>query len=108
MKVLKFRDYLVPLVLERKKTSTWRLFDDKSLAADDKIQLYEFGKDIPFGNAKITKVIEKLFADLTVADKEGHEVFSTDDEMYKTYSEYYKTPVGPSTTLKIIWFELII
>lgn len=106
MKKLKFRDYLVPLVLSGEKTSTWRLFDDKALSAGDNIELYEFGKEMPFGIARIIKVIEKPFKELTATDKEGHERFSSDKEMYGTYSEYYKSKVDPNTIVKIIWFKL--
>lgn len=107
MKQVKFRDYLVPLVLSGEKNSTWRLFDDKSLAEGDLIELVEFGQASPFAKARITKVIEKPFEDLTNEDKKGHEKFNSDKEMYKTYSGYYNTVVGPETVLKILWFELL-
>lgn len=100
MKLVKFRDYLVPLVLSGQKNSTWRLFDDKDLSIGDDVELCEFGKDDSFATARITKVIEKPFGELKDDDKEGHETFSTDYEMYKTYSGYYNTNV------KIIWFKL--
>jgi hypothetical protein len=106
MKLVKFRDYLVPLVLSGQKNSTWRLFDDKNLSVGDEIELREFGKEQSFATAKITKVIEKPFKDLTEDDKRGHETFSTDDEMYQTYTGYYNTHVGPDNIVKIIWFEL--
>ena len=106
MKLVKFRDYLVPLVLSGQKNSTWRLFDDKNLSVGDDIELREFGKDDSFASAKIIKVIEKPFGELTDDDKEGHETFSNDEEMYKTYSGYYNTDVTSDTNVKIIWFEL--
>lgn len=107
MKLIKFRDYLVPLVLSGEKNSTWRLFDDKDLSKGDEIELREFGKDMSFARAKIIKVREKPFSDLTTADKVGHETFQNDEEMYETYSKYYQTRVGPETNVKIIWFELV-
>jgi len=51
-------------------------------------------------------VKETTFGKLTKRDKEGHEEFSSDDEMYRTYSRYYKTCVKPETKLKIITFRL--
>lgn len=107
MKTVKFRHYLVPLVLSGEKNSTWRLFDDKDLSIGDTIVLKEFVTLRHFANAKITKVIEKPFKDLSTEDKLGHEAFESDDEMYKTYSKYYKTDVGPPTIVKIIWFDLL-
>lgn len=107
MKLVKFRDYLVPLVLSGEKNSTWRLFDDKNLSKDDVIELREFGKNTSFAKAKIIHVIEKPFKDLTDSDKIGHEVFENDRTMYETYSGYYNTLVDGNTKVKIIWFELL-
>jgi hypothetical protein len=106
MKVLKFRDNLMPLILSGQKNSTWRLFDDKSLIVGDEIELKVFGTNDKFAEAKIIKVVEKRFGDLTDNDKEGHEQFKDDSEMYSTYSDYYHLPVDSDTLVKIIWFEL--
>jgi hypothetical protein len=81
MKLVKFRDYLVPLVLSGEKNSTWRLFDDKNLSVGDEIELREFGKDTSFATAQIGKVVEKPFGELTEVDKAGHEAFDSDTEM---------------------------
>ena len=107
MKLLKFRNYLIPLVLSGQKNSTWRLFDEKKLSEGDNIELREYYKEESFAKAKITKVIEKPFRELSDADKEGHEKFADDNEMYETFSSYYKTPVGHETIVKIIWFKLL-
>jgi len=106
MKVLKFRDYLVPTVLSGEKDSTWRLFDDKDLGVADDIELQVFVTKEPFAKAKITRVIEKRFGDFSESDKQGHESYSNDTEMYAEYSKYYRTSVGSNTIVKIIWFEL--
>lgn len=97
----------MPHVLSGQKISTWRLFDDKDLSVDDVVELREFGKDKSFALAKITKVIEKQFGDLTEADKGGHETFDSDENMYKTYSGYYGVDVDSTTEVKIIWFKLL-
>ena len=106
-KKVKFAENLVPLVLSREKTSTWRLWDDKNLSVGDTIALYEYGSETKFGTAQITKVIEKPMGELTLEDKKGHEEFSSDTEMYDTYTRYYKQAVGPHSQVKIIWFDLI-
>lgn len=106
MKVLKFRKYLVPLVISGEKDSTWRLFDDKDLRVDDDIELQEFITNRPFATGKIVKVLEKKFGELTDDDKQGHETFETDTDMYAEYSKYYRTKVDQNTPLKIIWFEV--
>ena len=107
MKKIKFQNSLVALVLSGEKTSTWRLFDEKNLSVGDTINLVEFGKSDVFAQAIITGVVQKKFKELTKTDKTGHETFFNDQEMYETYSRYYKTNVGPNTSLKIIWFELL-
>ena len=107
MKTVKFRDYLVPLVLSGEKTSTWRLFDDKNLSVGDVIELKEFGETATFAQAIITKVILRKFKDLTHEDKAGHETYNSDQQMYETYSGYYSTKVDGETEVKIIWFKLL-
>lgn len=106
MKTLKFRPYLVLMVLSGEKCSTWRLFDDKNLQEGDEVELQEFVTNKPFAQAVITKVVEKPMGELTDSDKDGHEIFDSDEKMYETYSRYYKTEVIPETPVKIIFFEL--
>lgn len=107
MKILKFRKYLVPLVLSGSKSATWRLFDDKNISVGDVIELQEFLTNKVFGKASIVDVVEKSFGELNNDDKTGYEDFDSDEEMYATYSMYYKTEVNQNTKLKIIRFELI-
>lgn len=107
VKTLKFHRDLVPLVLEGRKNSTWRLFDDKNLQVGNDIELLVFGENKPFARAKILEVTKKTFSELTPTDKQGHEEYTNDEEMYETYSTYYKTSVGPKTVLKIIRFKLL-
>lgn len=105
MKTLKFHKDLVPLVLNGSKTSTWRLFDDKNLSQGDELELCEFGTNRIFAKARIVSVVEKKFSELTPSDKAGHGKFESDEHMYSTFSQYYKTDVNPETRLKIIHFE---
>lgn len=106
MKTLKFRAYLVPKVLSGEKYSTWRLFDDKKIEEGETVELLEYVTNRHIGKANVIKVIEKPLGELTADDKNGHEYFSSDEEMYKTYEKYYKQPITPETIVKIIWFEL--
>lgn len=106
-KKLKFAQHLVPLVLSGKKTSTWRLWDDKDLQVGDTVDFIEFGTDKHFAAAKLTKVLEKPLGKLTEEYKKGHETFATDEEMYATYTRYYGKTADKNTLVKIIWFELL-
>lgn len=97
----------MPLVLSGKKTSTWRLFDDKNLSVGDKLIFIEKETNKEFAKAVITFILERTFSDLTDADFEGHEKFVSETEMYEAYQKYYKLPVTPNSILKIIHFNLI-
>jgi hypothetical protein len=105
-KSLKFRDHLVKLVLEEKKDVTWRLFDDKDLSEGDEVDLINWNTKEKFGEATLIKVWEKKLRDLQDSDFDGHEKFSSNEEMYKTYRTYYGDRVGPDTVVKIIRFKL--
>lgn len=107
MKTLKFRKNLSELILNKEKTTTWRIFDDKDIQTGDLIQFLVWETKEAFANAIIIDVIEKKFKDLNDEDFEGHEKFDTMDEMYKTYSTYYNKEVNEDTTVKIIKFKLI-
>ena len=105
MKTIKFDPTLVPLILSGEKTTTWRLWDDKSLTENETVELVEKGTGRVFGHGVLTKVIEKELGQLSEEDKKGHEAFSNDEEMYETYKKYYQREVGPKTVVKIITFD---
>ncbi len=107
MKTLKFRKTLSELILQGKKSTTWRLFDDKNLSANDIVSFLVWETKKEFAKAKITKIKEIPFRELTEKDFEGHEKFLSDEEMYGTYSRYYNRLVDKNTLVKIIKFELI-
>lgn len=110
MKILKFRKNLADMVLECKKCTTWRLFDDKNITKKDIGDTYSFWvKDTmkEFAKAKITDVKDTTFGELTLDDWDGHEKFGSEKEMYKTYSGYYNREVNESSPVKVIKFELI-
>jgi hypothetical protein len=106
-KRLKYAQNLVPLILSGEKVSTWRLWDDKDLSEGDVVDFIEYGTDRHFATAKLTKVTERLLGELTEEDKEGHEKYSSDEEMYATLAGFYKRTVDKNTPVKIVWFELI-
>lgn len=107
MKKLKFRRNLSELIKNGSKNSTWRIFDDKDISEGDRFELITWESDESFAIGLVTKVVEKPLGQLTIEDKKGHEKFGSDQEMYETYSMYYKKDVGPDTNIKIIWFKLL-
>ncbi|MDE1871626.1 MAG: ASCH domain-containing protein [Candidatus Micrarchaeota archaeon] len=104
-KTLHFYGSLPELILSGTKTSTWRVNDEKDIAPGDGLSLCR-NDGTEFAKAEVTSVKETTFKELTDEDKEGHEEFGSEEEMYKTYSEYYKFEVVPETKLKIIRFRL--
>ncbi len=106
MKQLKFSEPLPKLILQGKKHTTWRIHDKRGIKADDILSLcYNNGKE--FARVRTIKIRLTTFGKLTKEDKEGHEEFLSDKEMYQTYSKYYKIKVTPKTKVKIIKFKLI-
>jgi hypothetical protein len=106
MKIVKFRSNLIKQIISREKTSTWRLFDDKNLSVDDKINIQEWETKKDFGTAIITQVKEKKLKDLQDSDFEGHEKYESEEKMYEAFRKYYGDKVTPETIVKIIEFKL--
>jgi hypothetical protein len=107
MKTSKFRPELAQLIMEGKKTTTWRLFDDKDFQAGDELELINKETLQPFAHAVITEINEKPLKDLDDDDWEGHERFASDEAMYADFNRYYPGhEIGPDTPVKIIHFKL--
>lgn len=107
MKTLKFSQKHIPSILSGQKTITWRCFDDKDLEKGDEILFLDNETKEPFARAALLEVREKTFGELDGEDKKGHEEFRNNEEMLKTYSEYYRTEITPDTPLKIIKFKIL-
>jgi len=108
LKTLKFSKNLIPAILSDEKTITWRCFDDKDLREGDELLFLNSETKNQFAKALLLKVQEKTFKELTDEDKNGHEEFKNDEEMYKIYSEYYGTEITPDTSLKVIEFKILV
>lgn len=107
MKTVKFRNYLVPLVMSGEKDCTWRLFDDKDLQNNDELSLINWNSGEEFAKAVVIDVREKKLGDLVDADFDGHEKFESTEKMYETYRSYYGDKVDSETIVKIIKFKLV-
>lgn len=107
MKTLKFRLSLAQMILQGKKSTTWRLFDDKDLSVGDEVSFLVFETKQEFAKARIIEVNQTTFSALSSQDREGHESFASEEEMFKQYTIYYKKPVTKETPLKIIKFKIL-
>ncbi len=108
MKKLKFKDYLVPKILDGSKVITWRLFDDKNLQVGDELLFVDSDSGKEFAKAEIIGVREKKLKEITEADfEEGHERYKSQDDMLAHYRDYYGNKVDLDSTIKIIKFQLL-
>ena len=94
------------MILDGKKTCTWRIDDDKDLHCGDILSLQSV-EAVEFAQAKILWVKGTTFGQLTTEDYQGHETFESIEEMYQSYMKYYGKKVGPEYIVKVIRFELI-
>lgn len=107
MKTIKFTPPLVSKVLDGSKTATWRLFDDKDLQVGDLIELINKETLETFAKAEIIDVREKPLGEIAKKDFDGHETFSSRNEMLATYRSYYGDKVNWNTIVKLIDFKLL-
>jgi ribonuclease HI len=111
VKTLKFDHEPAQDVLQGKKTSTWRLYDDKDLSVNDHIKIID--KTDPndtnswkiIGEAVVNEVIEKKLGDVTDRDMAGHEVFDTKEEMLAVYRRRYGDRVTLDEPVKMVYFK---
>jgi hypothetical protein len=106
-KTLKFSSEHLVAITSGKKTATWRIFDDKNIAPEDNLIFINKSTGQEFAQAKVISIKEVKLKDLTEEDQQGHEKFTSNQEMYETYSKYYRCSVNGHTTVKIIHFELM-
>jgi hypothetical protein len=105
MKILKFREHLVPLILSGEKNVTWRLFDDKDISVGDVVDFINWNTGEKFGESEVLLVSEKKFGELEEDDFQGHERFLNSEEKLATYNKYYDNKVTPDTIIKMITFD---
>lgn len=105
MKILKFKAPLCQQISVGQKTSTWRLFDDKDLQVGDSLDFVNSDTGEVFGSGMIISLYIKTFRTLEEADWQGHDRFSSDEEMCATFQSYYQEEVGPDTEIKIVTFS---
>lgn len=111
MKILKLEHKLAQLVKAGKRSSTWRMFDDKNISVGDEIELldkvdpHDRSTWKPIGIGKVSEVIEKRLGFLHETDLDGYEAYDSQEEMLKAFQGYYGPTVRLDTPVKIINFE---
>ena len=104
MKLLKFDALQSELMISGVKWTTWRVGDEKQLEVGDEVLCINKDTDEAFGMANITAVRKKTFATLTAEDRDGHETFVAEADMYEIYRRYYGCIIGPETLVTVAHF----
>lgn len=107
MKKIKFSNELTTLILSGKKTSTWRLFDDKDLQLGDELIFVNKETGEEFAQAVIEGLKEKPLKELEDEDWKGHERYNSPEEMYQAFQSFYPDKkVNGDTLVKLINFKI--
>ncbi|HZM63829.1 MAG TPA: reverse transcriptase-like protein [Candidatus Saccharimonadales bacterium] len=110
MKTLKLNHKEAQEILNGKRTTTWRLFDDKDISVNDVVQLLDKIDEHDsqtwkvIGIAKITKILEKQLGSSTENEyaKEG---FKTLTQLMERHAGFYRQKINETTPAKIIHFN---
>lgn len=114
MEKICFADNLIQPIIKKGETSTWRinekvpfrLSNTSNLKVDDIISLSN-NDGQEFAQAIILQIKDTSFENLSEDDKSAHKEFSSDEEMYQTFSSYYHTEIGPKSKIRIIKFRIV-
>lgn len=107
MKVLRFTEELARKILNGTKTVTWRMFDDKDLAAGDEIEFRVSGSDEVVAHGVIEAVNIKTLGTVDPSDYSVGQEPSSPEQLLEEFRGYYGDRVTLDTPLKIIAFKLI-
>ncbi len=107
MKRLKFRSSNIPLILDGSKTATWRMKDDKDLAAGDEVTFVNASTGQDFATASLTSVTLSSIRDLSEADKVGNVDFASNNELLDHMQQTYGTDVTTDTPMKVVRFKVL-
>jgi ribonuclease HI len=113
MKQLKFNHSFAELIRQGKKTATFRMYDDKDLAVDDRVELLDkVDPDRPatwrpIGIARVDSIVEKRLLAINDTDLRECEQYASRDDMFKAYQRYYGDQVTIEMPVKVIRFSIL-
>ncbi len=105
MKTLKFTPQLSQDIIDGKKTSTFRLFDDKDLKEGDEIVFVNKETMQELVKGKITLLKIKTLGTLEENNFDGHREYESKEAMYEEFKKFYGERVNEDSEVKIIKFE---
>jgi hypothetical protein len=104
LKKLLFAAPFPKILFTGEKTKTFRVTGGERYNPGDRISLC-LVDGMEFAQAKVISKTRKRFRELTDLDWRGHERFSSEEEIYKTYSNWEGFKVTPETFLEIICYS---
>lgn len=106
-KTIGFAEELVPLVLDESKTLTYRLGDKYDfLQVGDEIAARNSETDEVFADLEITLKEKGTFSILR-DDRDGHEVYRSEEDRRQTFERYYGRPVTDDEPVIILGFRVV-
>lgn len=113
MKALKVNHDSAHLILEGKRSSTWRINDDKDLHVNDVVMLIDQVNPIDpsswkeLGRVQIVQILEKQLGQLTQIDIGPEEALTSLEDRLTLYRSYYGPQVRAETPVKIVFFAAL-
>lgn len=106
-KAIKFAHDLVPLILDKTKTLTYR-FGDKYdyLQREDTLFLEDSSNGEIFAEVKIINKTYTTFGDLPI-DKKGHESYSSKEVQREKFKKYYAREMKDDDKILVLEFIVI-
>ncbi len=111
MKALKLNHEFAQEVLAGKKTSTWRVNDDKDLHVNDVITLIDKVDPLKpeswhgIGVAQIDSILEKRLGEVVISDLPKGESLPDSPELLKIFQGFYGPQINLDTPVKIVNFK---
>ncbi len=112
MKALKFSHDIATDIKEGKRSTTWRMYDDKDTHVGDRLELVD--KIDPrdpstwehFAIATITQIVEKRLGSVEASDYELETDQMSPEDLLLTFQKYYGPQVTFDTPLRIMTFSV--
>lgn len=84
-----------------------RLFDDKDFQAGDIVELIVWETGAVFGEALVTRTLEKPLVSVTAEDYEEMAQYNTVEDILKQFRTYYGDVVQANSPAKVIYFDIL-
>jgi hypothetical protein len=110
-----FSGALPNLILKGEKNTTWRIDEPvpikrtsntQGIKVGDKLSLRD-NLQFEFAKAVVNRVTHTTMGSLKREDFDGHEKYSSRDEMYNQFGNYYHIKVNDDTKIVVIKFTVL-